>query len=143
MTPQQTSQVTQNFMGLFCISLGCLPIAVSLGLLPADPATIHAPLWVIFACGIVFVLGGLMIIFGERHPRFNHVCALVLLSGMGAIAGWVGLFSDAAGFSGGIPFIPRKWNILFGRTLITSGSILCFAMAVYALQQALKPSEKE
>lgn len=138
MTTQPTSQTTNNFLGTFSIVLGCFPMAVSVGILPADPATIYAPLWVLFACGFVFVVTGAMLIFGERYPRFNNFCAVIVTGGMGAIAGWIAIFSDAAGFSGGIPFIPRDLNILIGRGLIGFGAVLCWAIAAYGLTQFFK-----
>ncbi|OKH11103.1 hypothetical protein [[Limnothrix rosea] IAM M-220] len=62
MSSPPTSQ--NNFLGIFSIVLGFFPIAVSTGILKADPSTIHAPLWVLFSCGMVFVTTGLMMIFG-------------------------------------------------------------------------------
>lgn len=138
MTTEPTSQGTRNFLGMFSIVLGCFPMAVSVGVIKADPATIHAPLWVLFACGGVFVVGGVMLIFGEKYPRFNHLCAAILTGGMGAIAWWIAIFSDAAGFSGGIPFILRDLNILIGRCFIGFGAVLCWAIAAYALTQFFK-----
>lgn len=138
MATEPTSQATRNFLGIFSIVLGCFPMAVSVGVVEADPATIHAPLWVVFACGEVFVMTGIMLLFGEKYPRLNHLCAAILTGSMGAIAGWIAIFGDAAGFSGGIPFIPRDLNILIGRCFIGFGAALCWAIAAYALTQFFK-----
>ncbi|NJN74275.1 MAG: hypothetical protein HC799_16500 [Limnothrix sp. RL_2_0] len=138
MTTEPTPQGTRNFLGIFSIMLGCFPMGVSVGIVQVDPATVHVPLWVLFACGEVFVMTGVMLIWGEKYPRFNHLCAAILTGSMGAIATWIAIFSDAAGFSGGIPFIPQDLNILIGRCFIGFGAVLSFLITVYAITQFFK-----
>ena len=136
MLPQPTPQ--NNFLGIFSITLGCIPIAVSTGILKADPSTIHAPLWVLFACGMVFVTTGLMMIFGQKYLWFNHLCAVLWFMTMGSVAGWVALFAEGGRCSVFIPFFPPAWEMFLCKSFVGFGALLCAGLAVYAFRQFLK-----
>ena len=49
-------------------------MGIGLGLIPVDPATVHAPMWVLTACGLVFVLGGVAVL-ASRWPRVKDAAA--------------------------------------------------------------------
>ena len=124
--------------GWFCIGLGLYAVALATELLPADAAMLHAPLWVIFLCGVVFLLGGAMLLV-DRNSKFNALCASLLLLVMGVIGAWVALLGPAAGFSGGIPFLPQAYNVTLARWVFGLGALVSFMMLVYAIRTLLKP----
>ena len=99
---------------------------------------LHAPLWVIFLCGVVFLLGGAMLLV-DRNSKFNALCASLLLLVMGVIGAWVALLGPAAGFSGGIPFLPQAYNVTLARWVFGLGALVSFMMLVYAIRSLLKP----
>ena len=48
--------------GWFCIALGLYAVAIATELLPTDTLALHAPMWVVLLCGLVFLLGGAMML---------------------------------------------------------------------------------
>ncbi|AFY40171.1 hypothetical protein Lepto7376_4036 [[Leptolyngbya] sp. PCC 7376] len=136
MSSPPTSQ--NPFLGIFCIVLGFFPIAASTGILKTDPSTIHAPLWVLFACGMVFVTTGLMMIFGQKYPWFNHLCAVLWFVTMGSVAGWVAFFAEGGSCSVFIPFFPPAWEMLLCKSFVAFGALFCAGLAIYAFRQFLK-----
>ena len=136
MPPATTPQ--NNFLGIFSIVLGFFPIAAATGILKADPSTIRAPLWVLFCCGMVFVTTGLMMIFGQKYPWFNHLCAVFWFVTMGSVAGWVALFAEGGQCSVLIPFFPVQWEMLLCKSFVAFGALLCAGLAIYAARQFIK-----
>lgn len=126
-------------LGLGCIALGCYPIALGLGFLPADGGAAKAPLWIVAGAGLVFVIAGLMILLAD-HARANDLLAGVLLLLFGIIGAWASLFSSSEGFSGGLPFLSRDLNTLIGRWIFGLGALICFAMCGYAFWRAASRS---
>lgn len=126
--------------GIGCIALGCYPIALGLGYLPVDEAELTAPLWVIAAAGLAFVIGGLIILFAG-HSRANDLFAGMLLLLFGILGVWVCLFSSDEGFSGGLPFLSQELNSVIGRSLIGLGALISFALCGYALRRAASRSK--
>ncbi|MGR9074139.1 MAG: hypothetical protein ACU833_13845 [Gammaproteobacteria bacterium] len=125
--------------GWLCIALGLYPMALAEGLIPLAVAEVHAPMWVVFLCGAVFAVGGAMIVF-RSDSGINDALAALLLIGMGAVAAWVAFFGPPEGFSGGIPFLPVRYNISIARGLFGFGAFLAFFLAVIALRRFLKSS---
>ena len=124
--------------GWFCISLGLYAVALATELLPADAAMLSAPMWVIFLCGVVFVLGGAMLLV-DRNSKLNALCASLLLLVMGVIGAWIALLGPAAGFSGGIPFLPDAYNVTVARWVFGLGALVSFMILVHAPRTLLKP----
>lgn len=123
--------------GWFCIVAGLYPIAIATELWPVDAAAVHAPMWVLFLCGTVFLMGGAMILI-DRNSKFNALCAAILLVGMGAIGAWVAVLGPSAGFSGGMPFLPSEYNVIFARWVFACGALVSFLMSAYAVRTLLK-----
>lgn len=121
--------------GASCILLGCYPIAVALGIIPIGQGELTAPRSVIGGAGVAFVIAGLMILLG-RYSRANNFLAGLLLLLFGAMGAWVALFSSDAGFSGGLPFLPAELNVSIGRWVFGIGSLICFALSLYAFRLA-------
>ena len=123
--------------GLGCITLGCYPIALSLGLIPIDEADVMAPQWVVAAAGFTFVIAGFMILLAQ-HSRANDLLAGFLLLLFAALGTWVSLFSSAEGFSGGLPFLSREQNVLVARWMFGLGALVSFAACVYAFRRVAR-----
>ncbi len=84
-TPQE-----RNIAGYSSLAVGVFIIAISVGLFPRALAGEHAPVWVIFAAGSVFVLAGVNILLRERLPVLaTELLANVLWTLLAAIAAWV------------------------------------------------------
>jgi len=124
--------------GWFCIILGLYPIAIATELWPVDATAVHVPIWVVFLCGVVFLMGGAMILI-DRDSKFNAVCAAILLMGMGAVGAWVTVLGPPAGFSGGMPFLPGEYNVIFARWVFGCGALVSFMISAYAIRALLKP----
>lgn len=116
--------------------LGCFPIALGLGLLPADEP-LSSPPWVVAGAGVAFVIAGLMIMLAS-HARANDFLAGVLLLIFGLIGLWVSFFSSSEGFSGGLLLLSRESNVALGRWIFGFGSLISFALSVYAFRRALR-----
>lgn len=96
-------------------------------------------MWVLAACGFAIAIAGCMVIVGI-HSRVNDLLAAILLLLFSSIGFWVS-FSPSEGFSGGIPFLPDRYNIAIGRVLFFGGALMTLAMSVWALRRFLRSSE--
>lgn len=123
--------------GWLFIGSGLAVIAIATDLLPTDDANFGAPRWLIGIAGSIFVIAGLMILLGEKS-NINNFLAGCLLTGMGLVGGWVGIFGSDQGFSGGIPFVPETVNISIARGIFGIGSLFCLLMAAYAFKLQLE-----
>lgn len=132
MIQEPISDRNRIFTGVVCIASGLIPMAIGSGLLAVNPATIHAPMAVIFGCGLVFVIAGMMLML-QLSPRFNNMFAALLLGIMGCIGGWVSLFGEAAQFSGGLMLLPDSANLSLARMTFGFGALILFAMCAYAV----------
>ncbi|MDX1585883.1 MAG: hypothetical protein R3222_04030 [Balneolaceae bacterium] len=112
---------------------GLAVIALALGLLPVEQSQFGAPRWIMGMAGGIFVMAGLMMVWGEGSS-WNNLLAALLLTMMGLVGGWVGFFGTDEGFSGGFPFLPDAVNISIGRGLFGIGALTCFLMAAYAFR---------
>jgi hypothetical protein len=137
MTAPQSAKRVHPGWGWFCIVLGLYPLAIATGVLTVDSADIHAPMWIIFLCGVVFIIAGAMMLVGH-DSRINDLFASILLLIMGLVGAWVALFGPADAFSGGIPFLPTEYNIVIARWLFGSGAVVVFAFFVYALHRLFR-----
>lgn len=122
--------------------MGCYPLALSLGLVPAGEPGLLAPPWVVAGAGVVFVIAGFMILLAD-HSRANDLLAGVLLLIFGAVGTWVSLFSPAEGIQGGLPFLSRETNALVGRWVFGFGALISFSLSAYALRRASKTRRVE
>ena len=133
MENRKVSRKTINRLGWLFIGVGLAVMALALRLLPLHQSDFEAPRWILGIGGAIFAIAGLMMLLGEHSP-VNNLLAAFLLTGMGLIGGWVGLFGSDEGFSGGLPFLPETVNISLARSLFGMGALICFLMAVYAFK---------
>lgn len=111
-------------------------MAIACNFVPYNPDDVHAPMWVVFLCGLAFVVSGLMILFGH-HPKVNEFLAAILLLSMGSIAAWIAIFAPSVGFSGGIPFLPDVLNVSLARWGFGVGALVLFIWAAYTIRRIL------
>ena len=84
-TPQE-----RNIAGYSSLAAGAFIIAISVGFIPRALAGEHAPVWVIFAAGGVFMLAGVTILLQERLPLLaTELLANLLWTLFAALAAWV------------------------------------------------------
>ena len=133
----KSANKAHSVYGWMCILIGLYPIALAFGFIELDNSTAHAPMWVIALCGIVFLIGGCMILLNQHTRLIDLLAALICLS-FAAIGMWVSLFSPSEGFSGGIPFIPNQTNIMISRWVFGSGAVVSFLIFIYAVRRALR-----
>lgn len=124
-------------LGLLVISLGLLPMLVAVDVIHADPSTIHAPRWVLFLAGVVFVFAGLMVLAGGQS-RWSDAMAALLCLCFAAVAAWAALLAPGDKMSGGLWFLPHGVNVTIGRAIFGIGALTCLAIAVYALRRAAR-----
>jgi hypothetical protein len=117
--------------GLLCIAIGLLPIGVSTGILPANPASIHAPRWVLALCGAAFLSAGAMIV-ARGTACVADLAAFVLLVTLGVTGGWVALVGQSSALVGGVPMLGRHANAILARALFGFGALVSLALAAYA-----------
>lgn len=122
---------------LFCLAVGLFPLLVAFGVISPDPADVHAPPWVLAVCGMVFVIGGCMLLSG-KHARVDNLLAALTLLCFAAIGIWVALFASPEGFSGGIPLLSDATNIRIARWVFGSGAAVSLTLLGYAMRRALR-----
>lgn len=123
------------FWAWFCIVIGLAPLAVAGGLVPVEASALQAPAWVLALCGLVFVIGGCMMLLG-RNSRLNDLLAGVICLSFAAVGIRVALFGPSANFSGGIPLLSHEQNVTLGRWVIGCGAVVSLALAGCALWRA-------
>ena len=116
--------------------LGLYPIAFALKLFPTGDTTGFAPMWIIFLCGLAFVIAGTVILV-KRHSRVNTLLVTSILLTLGAMGVWVALFSPDEGFVGGFTALNEEQNIALARWMFGFGSIVSFITSGYGIQQFL------
>jgi hypothetical protein len=121
----------------FCLALGLYPLLIAFGVITIDATDIQAPMWMLAVCGIVFVIGGCMLLL-TRHARLNNLLAALICLAFAAVGGWVALFSPPEGFSGGIPLLSDAANIRLARWVFGGGAVISLALCGYAVRLALR-----
>ncbi|MEM9218467.1 MAG: hypothetical protein AAGD25_29515 [Cyanobacteria bacterium P01_F01_bin.150] len=116
--------------------LGLYPIAFALKLFPTGDTTEFAPMWIIFLCGIAFVIAGTVILV-KRHSRIHTLLVTSILFILGAVGVWVALFSPEEWFVGGFTVLSELQNIVLARWMFGIGAIASFIMSGYGTQQFL------
>jgi hypothetical protein len=86
-----------NLTGILMMGMGFLVLAITVGLIPTDPANIQAPGWLLAVFGGMFVLAGVWVILlraiRQDAPGVSWLNLLFSLLIMIAIAGiclWIG-----------------------------------------------------
>ncbi len=120
-----------------CVVIGLYPVSIAFGVIAVHESKVHAPLWVVALCGIVFIAGGCMILLAQ-HARLNNLFAGLICLSFAAVGIWVSLFSPSEGFSGGFPFLSSESNIKIARWVFGCGAVLSLVLFGYAVRQIFR-----
>ena len=137
MTSRRPNKGSNRTLAWVCIALGLIPLFISFEFIKVSEAAVHAPMWVIALCGIVFVLCGCMILLAQ-HTRLNNLFACIVLLSFAAIGIWVLLFSPSEGFAGGIFFLSNEANIKIARWVFGCGAVFVLILFAYAVRQLFR-----
>lgn len=118
-----------------CIALGVFLMLIALGVFNDQEAGTNAPLWVVALCGIVFVIGGCMMLT-RQNSRLNNLLAGLICLIFAVVGAWVALFAPPAGFSGGIPLLSAEANVTLARWVFGAGAVLSLLLCGYAVRLA-------
>lgn len=135
---RQTTQQERNFAGITALLAGAGIIALGAGFFPEALEGAHAPLWVIFAGGLVFVLAGVLLLIQGRSPDGVQSLLLnVLLTLFAAIPAWIALGGSDSGFSSSTTFagnfrLGSKGHAGSGHIAFAIGALIMAAIAIAA-----------
>ena len=127
-------------MGLFLLLVG-------LGVVPMNPRSVHAPLWIASAAGIAFMLAGISIAVGAIHgvsetgelPKhtgwwmrlFYYVIGLVIAGALASIGSWVAFGPGPRAFSGtGLFLLSPEASVMVGRIVFGIGAVLTWLCTI-------------
>lgn len=130
------------WFGAIFVVVGGLVAALGAGWIPVDPASVHAPGWVIMLVGLVFALGGVMCYTQPLGRDVNDGLALLLLASFAMVGSWVAFGPGEREFSGGgsvggVGMSGRVGSGL-GRVVFGFGALLIWAVAVGVLTRLVK-----
>ncbi len=88
---KDVSPIGRFFMALGMFLIGGFLFGIATGWVQVDPSTIHAPLWVLGAAGMVFILAGMMILLAgnDRLAWLNNLVIWLFVVCMAAPFNWV------------------------------------------------------
>jgi len=104
----------QILVGTVTAALGLLVMVLAMGWLPVPDASVHAPRWVIFTCGLMFLLAGVAVVLPATgapwaaSETLKRLLAALIITGFAAVFCWVGFgpgersFSASSGSAGGV-----------------------------------------
>lgn len=127
---------------MLMLLIGLFVAGIGLKIVSVEEGSLHAPHWVMVVVGTIFFFGGASMLLGSR-PVLRRACIGVMLTGFGLTAAWVSLFASADGFSGGVPLVPKAFNVGVARVLFGSGAILAGWMLWYLVAVDGKPKNRE
>jgi hypothetical protein len=142
-------------LGLLVIACGVAPILGALDIIPyrLTPGT---PVWVGVAAGAIFIVGGLALIngyalgggknFDQEAGPFVYIAQQLLgfsiCALFAAVAGWIAFGPGERQFNQSIslPFwqSTQEGSPSVGRMVFGFGAVVCAALALYALVQAVR-----
>lgn len=106
---------------------GLLICAVGMKIIPVDPASAHAPFWLIFLAGLLFVFGGCLMV-AKRCSTASNLLINLTVTIFGVICMWGGLYGDIE-IEQGIPFVSPETNVMAGRVLFIGIAVILFLVA--------------
>ncbi|MFW6089081.1 MAG: hypothetical protein ACODAB_04965 [Gemmatimonadota bacterium] len=106
--------------GTLFLAAGLMILSIAFEWIYVDPASIHAPRWVLGICGVMFLVPGVVALyFGVRNGRgggarsgrraredafsvVGWLTGLVISGGMTVVAGWIAFGPGERAFSGSV-----------------------------------------
>ena len=134
--PTSPLQAYHPRWGWLCMFLGLYPIAFALKFLPSGDTTGYAPMWIMFLCGLAFVMAGTVILV-KRHSPINILLVTLILLMLGTMGTGVSIFSPAEGFVGSFTALDEAQNVALARWMFGIGAVWAFMMSGYGIQQFL------
>ena len=125
------------FAGGFSLLMGLMICLVGFGVLPTEEGSVHAPPWVVTACGALFVLAGCAV-FLQGRPLALSVIGNLIIASFAAVGAWVALAGSSDGFSGGIPLVSHDLNVRIARGMFGTGAFLCALILIPGIKHTLK-----
>ncbi|MBV8783635.1 MAG: hypothetical protein JOZ67_05565 [Gammaproteobacteria bacterium] len=132
---QDPKALAPAWMVALFIGIGVLIAALGLGVIRSDPASMHAPRWVVVCTGGLFAVAGLLMA-EQRAPQSltARLLIAVFLSQFAAVFGWVGLGRGPRQFSSSVSFggltTHGAGNEMLGRVLFGGFGILVGVIAL-------------
>lgn len=118
----------------FATGLGI--VALAAGWIPMSEESVHAPRWVIGACGAVFIMAGAMIVAPENAVRWRNFMSAVFMTVFAAIPGWIAFGPGERQFSGSLSVGAvtqfTQPDVSTGRIVFGAGAVLIGVWAAYA-----------
>ncbi|UCC14892.1 MAG: hypothetical protein JSW21_02765 [Gammaproteobacteria bacterium] len=120
--------------GLFATIMGTGILLVGLQVIPVDPASVHAPFWVIGVCGLALIGCGCALLF-ESHRAVTNLAGLIVVASLMTVAFWVAFNAPPEEIQGGIPFLSAESNGRIGKAFFGFGGFLCLVLLVHGLRR--------
>ena len=134
---------------------GLMILFIALDIIPTDPATFHAPHWVVGAAGLAFFLAGIAVITappagtpeaaaaGSRFTSWStFALGLGIVGSLAAVANWIAFGPGPRRFQGGIsiPFVAvsgptSEW---VGRAIFGVGAVLTDLFLLWIVVRGLR-----
>jgi hypothetical protein len=120
-------------------------LALALGWMRIDPATLEAPRWVIASAGLMFIAGGfvpLNLVCGFAG-WFNQLSGLVAAGALAAVFNWIAFFPGARHFTGttavlGLRLVAAGSGEMAGRIVFGLMALLMDAIVLLGLWRLLR-----
>lgn len=151
--------VTGLVMGSAFLLAGLAIVCVALGWIEVDPASVHAPPWVIGVCGGMFAAAGIATLYyaivnalgggrsrgragPEDFPVVAWLLGLVIMGGMAVVASWIAFgpgeraFTGSAGV-GGVT-VGGRGGETFGRWVFGFGAALTWLITIWSMMHGLR-----
>ncbi len=99
---RDVSPLGRFFIALGMFLIGGFLVGIATGWVQTDPSSIHAPLWVLGAAGMVFILAGLMILLAgnERLAWLNNIVIWLFVVCLAVPFNWVAFGAGERQFRG-------------------------------------------
>lgn len=122
---------------------GVASIGIATGVIPYDPAKVHAPAWILIIAGAMFIACGLVpLARAFRLPvAVNHFVAAIVLVGLTTIVNWVAFGPGERRFTGSAAvggFTSRTAVESMGRVWFGAMAILLDVVIVLGLWDKLR-----
>lgn len=112
------------------MALGLIVCGAAIGVVPSKPGSLHAPRWVLFLCGAMFLGAGIGVVRGSRTFR---IIARLLVAALGTVGLWIAFQGDAAQFAGHVPLLDAAQSVTAMRWTFGVVGALCLATAAAML----------
>ncbi|MGD8495898.1 MAG: hypothetical protein PVF05_06875 [Gemmatimonadales bacterium] len=148
---------TGAVLGGVSLLVGTFICLVALDWIEVDPASIHAPRWVLGVCGGIFVITGLATLYyavvnalgrgpasgpGDAFPVVAWLVGLVIAGGLAAVATWIAFGPGERSFTASIGVggagARGAASELVGRWVFGFGAVVTWAFTLWTLAYGVR-----